>query len=86
MLLITVNRRNICVYPQYNVSFKLHKVINVFRLCKSVNIIRRLCVFPTPGSPSAPPQEEGVLRKRTHSEDQYVGLAKGETVTAVLEY
>lgn len=66
---------------QYNINFKLHRVSNVFRLCKGVNIMMLVCL-PPPRSPLHAPQEEVVLC----IEDQLLGSAAGEPVTAVFEY
>lgn len=66
---------------QYNINFKLHRVSNVFRLCKGVNIMMLVCLSP-PRIPSARPTGRGGLC----SEDQHLGSAAGEPVTAVFEY
>lgn len=70
-----------CLF-QYNINFKLHHVGNVFRLCKGVDIMMLVSFFPPLRIPSARPTARGGVI----SEDQHLGLAAGEPVTAVFEY
>lgn len=73
-----------CVLSQYNISFKLHTVLNVFSCMKvSISCDARV-LSPSPWfPPSLAPQGEKMVSVKS---DQRVGSAPGGTVTAVLDY